>query len=338
MNAHGNHGFNHSATGNQEPIMTQRNHVIGWTSVTSFLLFAVLSQFGCSLTPSPYDAHDIVAVFPADGAASVPRDAVLRIDTGWACDADSTLDAVLTREDGVVEALTCERSDTDEQWFECDTADELAAGTTYTFTAGQDDAHVSSTFTTESPTGRGYEIGSSMKIERFGSSPAAADGLTDVLESAGPMVMVASPMGDGAERWYWGPGRHLPDDADAEYATKSAVGYPIALEVTSDNERFHGWAEHTYMPVYVEGEWHYVRLDEVSISGAYLPGTTTIATMELNAIVTTTSILRMASLFDPAIEDLLISVCRPDLDTDGDGEDDAAAFELLTSGTPADLR
>lgn len=324
-------------TWQSEAIMNSRNRLIGWTAISSFLLFAVISQFGCSLTPSPYDEHAIVSLFPADGAASVPRDTALRIDAGWGRDG-SAIDAVLVREDGASEALSCERSDHDEQWFECGTSERLAPATTYTFSAGEGAEHVSSTFTTATPTGRGYEIGGAMEIERFGSSPAAADGVSDALAGAGPMVMVASERADGGEVWYWGPGKHLPDDASAEYTTKSDVGYPIAMDVTSDAEGFHGWAAHAYMPIRIEGDWHYIRLDDVSFRGTYLPATDTIATVELEALVTTTSILRLTSLFDEDIANLLIAVCRPDVDTDGDGEDDAAMFRLTTSGTPVEIR
>jgi len=323
--------------GQSEAIMDRRTNVIGWTGISSFLLFAILAQFGCSLSPSPYDEHAIVALFPADGAASVPRNTPLRIDAGWGTDAGSTIDAVLVREDGWSETLSCERSARDEQWFECDGNDRLESGTTYTLSAGEGEERVASTFTTASPAGRGYEIGASMKIEQFGSNQIAADGISDVMEGAGPMVLVAGEASDGIERWHWGPAKDLPQDAVVDYTPKSDVGYPVALDVTSDGESFHGWAEHAYMPIELEGDWHYVRLDEVSIRGSYLPGTDTIALLELEALVTSTSITRLANLFDDEIANLLISVCRPNVDTDGDGEDDAARFRLTTSGIPADV-
>jgi len=316
--------------------LSKQTKVAGWIIVTTFLTFAVASQMGCTLSPSPYDEHDIVALFPAAGAAAVPQTTPIRIDAGWAHDGDA-LEARLAHEDGTIAAMVCHRAGDDAQWFECERPGKLDADTTYTLSAGSNDAPVTSTFTTAAPEGRGYEIGSSMSIEKFGSEAIAADQISGFLADAGPMVMVAAPDADGSETWHWGPGRRLPDSAAADYAAKQDVGYPVALNVTQDADLFHGWAEHVYMPIELEGDWHYIRLDEVELNGTFLPGSTTIAGMEIEALVTNTTVQRLADLFDEDIADLIIAVCRPDVDTDGDGEDDALTFRLVTAGAEVDI-
>lgn len=305
---------------------------LSWSIPTATLVTAMLLQSGCSLAPSPYDEHAVVAVFPANGAASVPLNTPIRVELGWSNDAD-TLDAVLTDEYGVAQALSCERIGDDAHWMKCPTEGGLEAETTYTLRVGNDLA--TSTFTTASPAGAGYEIGSGLRVEAFGSQDAAADQMTNLLADAGPMVMVAETTDAWSEIWHWGPGKSLPAAATADYAAKAAVGYPVALDVTTDGDRFHGWADHAYFPLTLDGSWHYVRLDEVTVTGVYQSGSDAIAEMEVEAIVTSTSILRVADLLEDDIADLMIALCRPDLDTDGDGEDDAATFRFVTFGTPA---
>jgi len=300
-------------------------------------LMALVLTTGCSLTPSPYDEQSLVALFPANGAAAVPTDTTLRIDAGWGLPERADVTGTLQDENGVDTPLTCERSDEDSLWFECTPAQPLQGATRYTFTAAAGSSQVSSVFTTAVPEGRGYEIGAALSVEHFGNDGSAATLMSKSLGDSGPFVMVAETLADGGEQWFMGPGKRLVDGALADYAVKADVGYPVALDVESDANGFDGGADHIYLPVDIEGQWRYMRLDEVTVTGTYLPGTDTIQQMEIEALVTSTTILRLASFFDDEIADLVIALCRPDLDTDGDGEADAALLTLTTSGTPADV-
>jgi len=321
-----------------EAIMGHSIHAFISSRPTAILLVALAATWaGCTLDPSPYDEQALVALFPADGAAAVPTDGVLRIDTGWGLDEDATVTATLTDEQGQAAPLSCVRDEDDTLWIECTPEQPLQPATRYTFTAESGNALSASTFTTEVPTGNGYEIGESMVVEQLGSDSTAATVLTRQLADGGAFLMATWAQADGSEQWFMGPGQELPDGAIADYAVKAEVGYPVAMDVQTDARGFDGQADHAYLPVSIDGQWRYVRLDEVTITGTWAPDSDAIGDLEVEALVTSTSIMRLASYFDEEIADLLVALCRPDVDTDGDGQDDAVMLRLTAAGTPTDV-
>lgn len=314
--------------------------------LTTILLVALLS--GCSApAPSPFDSETIVSMYPSNGAAAVPPHTDLMVDVGWDVAEDAVVEATLANELGHSEELRCHREADDDCWYVCPAAAQLVPDTRYTFTASLDGvAQASTTFTTAAPEGNGYEVGQHLVVEQLGANETAANKLTDLMAGSGPSLMVTEGI-LGAENlpaqdttWMWGPGRQLAGDEE-HYAVSRAVGYTAVMNVTVDESgTIHGGADAVYLACELDGEWMFVRIDAVTVRGRMNPDEAglPIRHFTLEGIVTSTTITRLVDDIDEDLQPLVYALFEADVDTDGDGEDDAAAVRITTQGLPVTVQ
>ncbi|MDP7110964.1 MAG: hypothetical protein QGH45_03320, partial [Myxococcota bacterium] len=324
-------------------------------ALVALTLFA--SGAGCGLEhyASYFDEEPIVALFPGDGAATVPDDTVPWVETSWAMGLTPPIKGTLRRGNGPLYKLDCAPRDGDDMLVFCEPDEPLEWETEYTFQAAWEGEKGgrSSTFYTGYPDGMEYEVGAELHVSLLGDNPLAATAFNTALGGGStteevPLLLVAVDLRDDEElpmnetRWVWGPGKVVEDgEGDDDYRIRGSVGYPFVLPTLLDDDgRLFGSASYAYLPVALDRQWHHVRVDHLRLSGRVRldqPGMP-VEDMQVEGYVAVSSVLRLTSHLDGVDANLLRSLIDLDTDTDGDGTIDSAQLLMSTAALPAAIQ
>ncbi len=319
------------------------------------LLLAATPLAGCGLDyyASYFDEEPIVALFPGNGAATVPDEIVPWVELSWAMGLTPPIHGTLRRGNTPPVDLDCAPEAGDDMLVLCPPDKPLDWGATYTFEAGWEGekSRLRSTFYTGYPDGMEYEVGAELKVTKLGDNPLAATSFNTAMGGGSseevPLLLVAVDLRDGEtlpaseSRWVWGPGKVLEDGSDERYRIRGSVGYAFVLPtmIEEDGALF-GSAEYAYLPVALDHEWHHVRIDHLVLRGQLRLGQDgyPVEDLELDGYVSVASVLRLTSHLDGAEANLLRSLIDLDTDTDGDGYIDSAHLVMRTDGQPAAIQ
>ena len=311
-------------------------------------LLASTLVFGCTLEEPVGDVTEgqIIALFPDEGAAAVPRDVVMMIEVANDLDDSVEIEATLEAEGADPVALNCSPSNHD-HLYNCLTTFELEAETWYTFTAeiaGAPNSRTVSNFATSHPEGLGYEIAREFNVERVGGLSFATTFFNALLSGESALLLVSQDLHTSADlpsvgtNWVWGPGAYV--NAESAYAVDRSVGYPLSsLTMVDEQGTIFGSSSHSYLPLLVNGQWLPIRVDDLVLRGSLDPNDPELPVSELNveANIPKSSIDRIASLLGATDASLLESLVELDVDTDLDGVPDAARLVASTQAVPAPI-
>ncbi len=283
----------------------------------------------------------IVALFPDDGAAAVPQEVSLIVEVGADVETPVDLASTLQRDGGAPMDLDC-RATADELLMECTAAEPLQEAATYAFLVeldGAPDTRVTSRFTTAHPQGAGYELAEQLVVERFGGGAIASPLLNTAIAGGMPLLLVSEDVFDVEDlpavgtNFVWGPGKQLEGQGDDVFAVARNVGYPLASATMIDAEgSIFGSSAHSYLPVWLDGSWHPVRVDDLVMRGTLSPGSPDLPVTELTveAHVPQISIDRITAQLEGPEASLLGALVELDADTNLDGVPDAARLVMTT--------
>jgi hypothetical protein len=326
----------------------------------AFVLVAltlILGSSGCGLEhyASYFNEEPIVALFPGNGAATVPDDTTPWVETSWAMGLTPPMKATLRRSTGSPAELACAPRDGDDMLVFCEPDEPLEWETEYTFQAAWEGEKVghSSTFYTGYPNGMEYEVGAELHVSQLGDNPLAATAFNTALGGGStteevPLLLVAVDLRDDGElplaetRWVWGPGKVVDDgEGDDDYRIRGSVGYPFVLPTLLDDDGYlYGSTAYAYLPVALDSQWHHVRVDHLQLSGRVrmdqqgMP----VEDMHVEGYVAVSSVLRLTSHLEGVDANLLRSLIDLDTDTDGDGTIDSAQLLMSTAAFPAAIQ
>jgi len=287
----------------------------------------------------------LVAIFPDDGAAAVPLEASLIVEIGADVETPVDLFATLQRDGGAPMELACE-PDVDELLMTCTAPEPLQEDAHYWMSAeleGAPATRMDSRFSTAHPEGGGYELAENLVVERFGAGIIASPLLTATIAGGFPLLLVSENVFDDADlpavgtNFVWGPGKNLDGQGDDVYAVARNVGYPLASVTMIDEAgTIFGSSSHSYLPIWLDGDWHPVRVDDLVMRGTLTPGDPGLPVTELTveASVPQISVDRIVAQLDGPEASLLGSMVKMDEDTDLDGQPDAAKLVLRTTAEP----
>ena len=312
------------------------------------LTFVTISALvGCTLEEpvGTVSEGQLIAVFPDDGAAAVPLDSSFMVETGADLDDGVEIVGRIEPVGGSPVDLSCEPT-TFGGLHQCSYPADLEEDTDYVFTAeiAGGTTSLSSNFTTAHPLGLGYEITHSLQVERVGGMSIATDLFNALLSGEAELLLVSENIYDDGDlpsvgsNWVWGPGAWI--ESESAYAVARAVGYPLSsLTMIDDDGTIFGSSSHSYLPLSVSGAWLPIRVDDLVLRGSLDPGDPALPVSELRveANVPSTSIDRIAANLDPTSAELLLTLIKLDVDTDLDGEPDAARMVLSTEAVPAPI-
>jgi len=315
------------------------------------LPLALAAVAGCAEVPEHLlgdQADGIVALYPADGAAGIPPGQPPFLEMGWAVDDGAPVEARLIPDGGAAVELTCGPSE-DRARRVCAPPAALTPDTTYTLQAELLEGGtgpVSTRFTTATPQGASFEVGTGLRVELLGGehTPVA---LLNLLFDGSPILMVSRalhpPIGlpTGERSWVWGPGVALPPGADGTHAIETGVGFPFAAHAAVDADgTITGEAAHAFLQVEVADIWHQVRIDDVTFEGTLSTGEDGVpaCTLMLAAVLPRISIERLGERAGDEVASILESQLVLDVDTDGDGNNDAAFLLLSSTSAPATIQ
>ena len=283
----------------------------------------------------------LVALFPDDGAAAVPPEVVLAVELGSDLDLPVDLDVTLQRGGASPVPLACSPS-VDERLLDCTTGTALQVDSTYVMTAeipGEPDSRLVSRFSTGHPQGAGYELAEEMNVERLGGGSIAPPVLASAIVGGAPLLLVSENVFDHDDlpavgtHFVWGPGRELVAPDSGVYAVVRDVGYPLAsMTMIDDAGYIFGSSAHAYLPIWLDGGWHPVRVDDLVMRGLLRendPGLH-VAELTVEANVPEVSMDRILAQISGPEATLLGALVEMDTDTDLDGEPDAARLVMST--------
>ncbi len=320
-------------------------------------LAGALAGSGCGLEhyASYFDEEPIVALFPGDGAETVPEDTTPWVELSWAMGLTPPIEATLRRGNAPPEPMDCAPRNGDDMLVFCEAPGDLEWETHYTFEAaweGEKRTHRSA-FYTGYPDGMEYEVGAELNVSKLGDNPLAATAFNTALGGGAateevPLLLVAVDLRDDGDlpmsetRWVWGPGKVLEDgEGDDDYRIRGSVGYPFVLPTLLDDDgTLFGSAPYAYLPVALDERWHHVRVDHLELRGRVRldqPGMP-VEDLSVEGYVAVSSVLRLTSHLDGIDANLLRSLIDLDTDTDGDGTIDSARLLMSTEALPAAIQ
>ncbi len=325
---------------------------VGWIEYAGAALglgFAVVALcVGCMDTPDEYlgdDQRGIVALFPDDGAAGVPEDVIPFVDVGWDVPDDVGLHASLVAEDGEITELQCALHPYDRARRECWAPGGLQADTGYTLIAELTEGGtgpVTSRFTTSSPHGPGYEVGTTMTVHQFGGEGTPEEAVEALADGTPAVLVRTADQGTTATGapWVWGPGKELEGTDEHVVAVQESVGYAFVTDsrVEPETGEIHGGTPHAFLPIRFEDDWHFVRLDQLVVQGS-APAGGDAAAVELTyeALLPMISIERLSDRIGYPLGNLVMQQVDLDVDTDGNGVVDAARLVFSTRAEPVEI-
>lgn len=328
----------------------------GWRGLAALAIGVVVAstQLACHTLEyyaSFYDEEPLVALFPGNGASTVPDETIPWVELSWSLGLTPPIEATLREHGGPTFELDCSAERSDDMLVQCAPTEELEWETRYTFTAsweGQDE-ELSSTFYTGHPLGLEYEVGTELKVSQLGANALAATAFNTALSGGSeevPLLLVAVDLytsGDlpaADSHWVWGPGKIDTDVEYERYEIRRSVGYPFALPTTVlEDGLLFGLTPYAYLPLALDHRWHHVRIDDVEIEGIVDPDTQLlpVSEMRVEGNLTVASALRLTSHLDGPDATLLRSLIDLDTDSDGDGTLDSARLVMETAAVPATI-
>jgi len=233
----------------------------------------------------------IVALFPDDGAAAVPQEVSLVVEIGADVDTPVDLFATLQRDGGAPVDLDCVAT-SDALLLECTATEPLQDSANYAFVvelAETPDSRVTSRFSTAHPLGAGYELAADMTVGQFGAGEYAAPVLGAAIAGGSPLLLVSQDVYDDEDipvagtNFVWGPGKLLDGQDSDVYAVTRNVGYPLASVTMIDaHGSIFGSSAHSYLPIWLDGAWHPVRVDDLVMRGSLDTSDPTLPVSELS--------------------------------------------------------
>ncbi len=282
----------------------------------------------------------IIALFPDEGAAAVPLDVIPMVEVA---DDSTPLEAFLEDDEGTVVELSCAPS-TFEGLQKCLLPTPLEIDRYYTFSAqveGSPTTAVVANFSTSHPSGLAYEMGAALQVEQFGGLELATSVFNSLISGDAPLLLVSEDVYSGGDlpsvgsNWVWGPGGYIA--SEDTYAINRSVGFPMSTMTLVDEEgTVFGSSSHSYLPVWIDGSWMPVRVDDLVMRGTLSPFSPGLPVSQLTveANLPLVTLDRIAQQLDESEADLLYSLVELDTDTDLDGVPDAAHLVLSTSAVP----
>ncbi len=206
------------------------------------------------------------------------------------------------------------------------------------------DVPLSHVFSTDHPAGAAFNMSTGLKVDQFGRSAAQAQSLTDtfvpgvyplwVMQIAGLPAQIDAPTRVDI---VFAPAR-IDDDPGPAHFLKREYGYVgrfVDVTVSEDGSFSHA-QEGVFLPLWSADDVLLMYLEDVTLSGRVIPGDPArVSEMTLTGVIGTRWLLSLASQGGPwrnAIRSL-----RPDIDTNGNGIEDAATFTLSSSPQPIEL-
>jgi hypothetical protein len=310
-------------------------------------LLTALALLGCPLEEPAGHHNDgyLVALFPDNGAAAVPLEASLIVEIGPDVETPIDLAATLQRDGGAPMDLTCAATD-DPLLMTCTADEALQENAQYLLSVELDGApatRLESRFSTAHPEGGGYELAENLIVERFGAGVIASPLLSATIAGGFPLLLVSEDVFDDADlpavgtNFVWGPGKNLEGQGADVYAVARSVGYPLASVTMIDEQgSIFGSSEHSYLPIWLDGDWHPVRVDDLVMRGTLTPESPGLPVTELSveANVPQISVDRITAQLGGPEANLLGAMVQMDEDTDLDGVPDAARLILRTRAEP----
>jgi len=311
-------------------------------SFAALTIAAAVLVSGCALE-EPVGAvaeGRIIALFPDEGAAAVPLDVVPLIEVA---DDSTPLEVTLEDDAGTPLTLSCAPSSLEGQ-HRCLLSEQLEMDRYYTLTAQIADSPataVVSNFSTGHPGGLGYEIANELEVLQFGGLSLATSVFNNLISGDAPLLLVSEDVYSGGDlpsvgsNWVWGPGAYI--ESEETYAINRLVGYPMATMTLVDEEgTVFGSSSHSFLPVWLDGRWIPVRVDDLVMRGTlspFSPGLP-VSKLTIEANLPEVTLERITQQLDETTADLLHSLVEMDTDTDLDGQPDAAHLVLTTSAQP----
>lgn len=310
-------------------------------------LLGALALLGCPLDEpaSPHGDGFLVALFPDDGAAAVPLETSLIVEIGPDVESPIDLAATLQRDGGAPAEVACTSTD-DPLLMVCVPDEALQENAHYVLAAELDGApgtRLESRFSTAHPEGGGYELAENLTVERFGAGVIASPLLNAAIAGGFPLLLVSVDVFDDADlpavgtNFVWGPGKNLEGLGGDVYAVARNVGYPLASVTMIDEQgSIFGSSEHSYLPIWLDGDWHPVRVDDLVMRGTLSPDSPGLPVTDLSveANVPQISVDRITAQLGGPEASMLGALVQMDEDTDMDGVPDSARLELRTRAAP----
>lgn len=199
-------------------------------------------------------------------------------------------------------------------------------------------------FYTGIPTGPAYHLGEEMVVERVGNSDLAADLLGQVMAGDTTLVLVFHKFHPTADllpydlQFLLGRGFIRPHIyAEGGVVLDSEYGFTTSLPGTIQSDgAFRATGEYGVIPVSAEHTSVLMVLEDVEIGGAVDPdeGWDFLPEVRLSGAIPITSLEELVAAMPEWAEVVadLVGLVKPDLDLDGDGEDDACTLEISATG------
>jgi hypothetical protein len=304
---------------------------------------------GCVDTPDGL-GHDleVVAFHPPDGSAAVPlnTDPIIVFNTEIP---DQVEFEITLYRGNVSNELNCHRTD-DPTVLECPLSKDLRTDSWYRIDvdiAANGEVDAESIWTTSTPDGLAYDIGPSLTVERLGGNDAAVTLLEDLLlDGDDHLVLVMDRFYPGLDNLPW-EGNWLLGNArirenlktgEMEAVIDETDGMTISTrgQLQSDGG-FVTESDYASLPVSVDGESLQLALEGITLSGN-IPieehDYQKVRNVTLTAAIPKYALDHLAETV-PEWARLVADVTgliELDVDLDGDGIQDAATFQLTSTG------
>ncbi len=318
------------------------------------LTMLATSTLACVEPPELF-THDIAveSMSPPDGAAAVPVTTEIHIVFSKEIPENVPMDVFLSRGQ-FTDKLEC-RISRDPTVKRCRTPEDLLADAYYRVEVDiAEDGEIDgeAIWTTGNPDGLTYDVGPELAVEQLGGNDSAVTVLEDLLLSGEDhLVLVLDRFAPGSDTLPW-DGNYLLGNANIRNDKQTGEpvahideesGLTIATRGTLQPDGgFTATADYAALPVSIDGEDMALLLEDVWLTGnipidAY--DFTRVQNVRLSAAIREAELDDLAESV-PEWASVLAEVTgliEMDVDLDGDGVEDAATFELSSSGDRIEL-
>jgi len=214
------------------------------------------------------------------------------------------------------------------KWVTCNPLDGLPRGQVFDLEVGLHDQNPlmvspSSEFPEDTS---GYLLNSSASITNFGQDPATAERVGELFRSSDIAVLI-----DGYEGI---PGEYnlLAGPVEIKDSGKASVRSPgltfVKSIVIKDDGSFSSVPQNVFMPIFVDTDFVQLLIQNCQVHGQIQDGE--IRGLKIDGDIPAISLVKLAEPLGPASSFVLGNITM-DVDLDGDGDEDAAYFSLVSN-------
>ena len=303
----------------------------------NLFVFALALLTGCgagAIREQAEEAHEdrrVVAIFPSHDTMAMRGDIEVQVILG-----EEKIHQIPTIKFIGQNSSWAPRCHLDEtgQWATCDPIADLPRDQVFDLQVGiQDQNPLTVNPTTEFPDGTsGYMLNTNSNVTNFGEDASTADRVGGMFRSS-DIVVVIDEYSDqpGEYTLLAGPVERLDN---GKVSVRSPGLTFVKYIVVDANGSFESTPQSVFMPIFVDTGFVQVLIQNCQVSGKIEGGQ--IRGMKIKGDIPALSLVKLAEPLGPAANFVLGSITM-DVDLDGDGDEDAAFFTLVSNAPKVEL-